>query len=74
MTTTLPHPTGTGSFLFMDIEGSTRAWEENQSGLGPSGMARGMARHDAIIAEAAAQNRVHVFKTMGDGHCLASLV
>ena len=73
MTATQAPPTGTVTFLFTDIEESTRAWEENQSGLGPSGMARGMARHDAIIAEAAAQNGVHVFKTMGDGYCFASL-
>ena len=73
LTTTLPHPTGTVSFLFTDIERSTRAWEENQSGLGPSGMARGLARHNAILAEASAQNGVHVFKTMGDGYGFASL-
>jgi len=73
VTATQAHPTRTYTFLFTDIEGSTWAWEENQSGLGPSGMARGMARHDAIIAEAAAQNRVHVFTRMGDGYCCASL-
>ena len=36
-------------------------------------MSAGSARHDAIIAEAAAPNRVHVFKTVGDGYCCASL-
>ena len=73
MSTTQAHPTGTVTFLFTDIERSTRAWEEDQSGLGPSGMARGLARHNAIIAEAAVQNGVHVFKTMGDGYGFASL-
>ena len=73
MTPTQAHPTGTVTFLFTDIEGSTRAWEEKQSGLGPSGMARGLARHNAILAEASAQNGVHFFKTMGDGSCFASL-
>ena len=73
MTTTLPYPTGTVRFLFTDIETSTRAWEENQSGLGPSGMARELARHNAILAEAGVQNGVHVFKTMGDGYGFASL-
>ena len=73
MTPTQAHPTGTVTFLFTDIEGSTRAWEEKQPGLGPSGMARGLARHNAILAEASAQNGVYFFKTMGDGSCFASL-
>ena len=73
MSATQPLPTGTVTFLFTDIERSTRAWEENQSGLGPSGMARGLARHNAILAEAGVQNGVHVFKTMGDGYGFASL-
>ena len=47
---------------------STRAW--GQQGRA---MSAGSARHDAIIAEAAAPNRVHVFKTVGDGYCCASL-
>ena len=71
MIATPAHPTGTVTFLFTDIEGSTRAWEENQSGLGPSGMARGLARHNAILDEAAAQNGGYVFKTMGDAYCIA---
>ena len=69
MSATQPLPTGTVTFLFTDIEGSTRAWEQQGRA-----MSAGSARHDAIIAEAAAPNGVHVFKTMGDGHCLASLV
>ena len=56
------------TFLFTDIDGSTRAWEEQGRA-----MSAGSARHDAIIAQAAAHNRVHVFKTMGDGSCFASL-
>ena len=50
MSATQPLPTGTVTFLFTDIEGSTRAWEEHQSARGPSGMARGLARHNAIIS------------------------
>ena len=68
MIATQAHPTGTVTFLFTDIEGSTRAW--GQQGRA---MSAGSARHDAIIAEAAAPNGVHVFKTMGDGYCCASL-
>ena len=68
MTATQAHPTGTVTFLFKDIEASTRAW-----GQQVRAMSAGSARHDAIIAEAAAPNGVHVFKTMGDGYCCASL-
>ena len=64
-------PSGTVTFLFTDIEGSTRAWEENQSGRGQSGMAKGLARHNAILADAAAQNSGYVFKTIGDAFCIA---
>ena len=68
MSTTQAHPTGTVTFLFKDIEASTRAW--GQQGRAMSAVS---ARHDAIIAEAAAPNGVHVFKTVGDGYCCASL-
>jgi class 3 adenylate cyclase len=56
------------TFLFTDIDGSTRAWEEQGRA-----MSAGSARHDAIIAQAAAHNGGHVFKTRGDGYCCASL-
>ena len=68
VTATQAHPTGTVTFLFKDIEASTRAW-----GQQVRAMSAGSARHDAIIAEAAAPNGVHVFKTVGDGYCCASL-
>jgi class 3 adenylate cyclase len=54
--------------LFTDIEESTRAWEQQGRA-----MSAGSASHDAIIAQAAAHNGVHVFKTRGDGYCCASL-
>ena len=71
MTDTIGMPTGTVTFLFTDIEGSTRAWEEHQSARGPSGMARGLARHNAIIAGVATSNSGSVFKTIGDAFCVA---
>ncbi len=67
MTATQPLPTGTVTFLFTDIEESTRAWEQQGRA-----MSAGIARHDAISAQAAADNGV-VFKTMVDGYCFASL-
>ena len=71
MSATQPLPTGTVTFLFTDMEGSTRAWEEHQSARGPSGMARGLARHNAIISKVATANTGYVFKTIGDAFCIA---
>ena len=39
-------PTGTVTFLFTDIEGSTKLWERS-----PSAMQRALARHDEILKE-----------------------
>lgn len=40
-------PTGTITFLFTDIEGSTRLWE-----TAPEETARAIARHDELVEEA----------------------
>ena len=45
-------PTGTVTFLFTDIEGSTRLWEQH-----PQAMAGALARHDAIMRQAIARHR-----------------
>src|ERR671916_192512 len=37
-------PTGTVTFLFTDVEGSTRLWEQH-----PEPMGTALARHDALI-------------------------
>jgi class 3 adenylate cyclase len=37
-------PTGTVTFLFTDVEGSTRLWEHH-----PMAMRATLARHDALI-------------------------
>jgi predicted ATPase/class 3 adenylate cyclase len=50
------------TFLFTDIEASTRLWEEY-----PDEMATALARHDAILTEAVDQARGKVVKTTGDG-------
>ena len=41
---TVPPPTGTVTFLFTDIEGSTRLWERDASA-----MQTALARHDEIL-------------------------
>ena len=57
-------PTGTVTFLFTDIEGSTRLWEQH-----PEAMDRAVARHDEVLREAIHSHHGHVFKTSGDGFC-----
>lgn len=59
-------PSGTITFLFTDIEGSTRLWEEQ-----PDTMRLALARHDALLRAAIDTNGGHVFKTMGDAFCAA---
>jgi predicted ATPase/class 3 adenylate cyclase len=50
------------TFVFTDIEGSTRLWE-----TAPEAMRAALARHDAIGREAVAAHRGRVVKTTGDG-------
>jgi class 3 adenylate cyclase len=59
-------PTGTVTFLFTDIEGSTKRWEAH-----PDVMRSALARHDAIFREAIEQHGGYIFKTMGDAFCVA---
>lgn len=53
---------GTISFLFTDLEGSTRLWEQF-----PDGMKDALERHDAILRKAIEGSGGHVVKTTGDG-------
>jgi predicted ATPase/class 3 adenylate cyclase len=57
-------PTGTVTFLFTDIEGSTRLWERDAAA-----MQAALDRHDAILREAIGKHGGHVFKTVGDAFC-----
>ncbi|HEU4752044.1 MAG TPA: adenylate/guanylate cyclase domain-containing protein, partial [Armatimonadota bacterium] len=57
-------PTGTVTFLFTDIEGSTRLWE-----TAPGPMAAAVTRHDALLRNAVEQAGGWVFKTVGDACC-----
>jgi predicted ATPase/class 3 adenylate cyclase len=62
-------PTGTVTFLFTDIEGSTRRWDAQ-----PEAMRHALARHDAILRESIEQHGGYVFKTIGDAFCAAFAV
>src|SRR5947209_2638618 len=54
-------PTGTVTFLFTDIEGSTPLWERE-----PERMAPALAQHHAIVRRALAEHSGFLFKTVGD--------
>jgi len=54
-------PTGTVTFLFTDIEGSTERWEHHRAA-----MTTALARHDALLRSAIESHAGHVFKTIGD--------
>jgi class 3 adenylate cyclase len=58
---------GTVTFLFTDIEGSTRLWEEQ-----PEAMRAALARHDAILRDAVITHRGSVVKTTVTGSSLRS--
>jgi predicted ATPase/class 3 adenylate cyclase len=55
-------PTGTVTFLFTDLEGSSRLWERF-----PDAMHDALARHDQIVRDAVAEHDGYVVKTTGDG-------
>jgi predicted ATPase/class 3 adenylate cyclase/DNA-binding CsgD family transcriptional regulator len=59
-------PTGTVTFLFTDIEGSTKLWERH-----PEAMQTALARHDEILRGAVEERGGYVFKTVGDAFCAA---
>jgi class 3 adenylate cyclase len=59
-------PTGTITFLFTDVEGSTKLWER-----GSETMSKALARHDEILGEAIDTHEGRVFKTVGDAFCAA---
>ena len=59
-------PTGTVTFLFTDMEGSTRRWEDD-----PDVMQEALARHDTIVRAAVDAHDGYVFATGGDGFAVA---
>jgi predicted ATPase/class 3 adenylate cyclase/Tfp pilus assembly protein PilF len=59
-------PSGTVTFLFTDIEGSTQRWERR-----PDAMGVALARHNALVRDAIEAHGGYVFKTIGDAFCSA---
>ena len=55
-------PSGTVTFLFTDLEGSTRLWEEHREV-----MLGALARHDEIVQAAIAEHDGEIVKPTGDG-------
>ncbi len=58
----LQRPSGTVTFLFTDLEGSTRLWEQH-----PAAMPAAAARHDGLLRQAVEAQHGYVVKTTGDG-------
>jgi predicted ATPase/class 3 adenylate cyclase len=58
----MSRPADTLTFLFTDIEGSSRLWEQV-----PERMGAALARHDAILREAVQAHSGRVVKMLGDG-------
>src|SRR5436190_2929678 len=50
------------TFLFTDLEGSTKLWEQHRKS-----MRKALERHDAILRDAVEGSRGKVVKTTGDG-------
>jgi adenylate cyclase len=55
-------PSGTITFLFTDIEGSTKTWETHGEA-----MRFALARHDSLIRGCVENHSGHVLKSTGDG-------
>jgi predicted ATPase/class 3 adenylate cyclase len=60
------HPTGTVTFVFTDIEGSTQRWDRDRGAMQDA-----VRRHDALMRRAIAAHDGYVFKTVGDAFCAA---
>ena len=55
-------PTGTVTFLFTDVEGSTRLWEQH-----PDAMRQALVQHDAIVEFLTEQHGGQVVRPRGEG-------
>src|SRR5277367_7082930 len=59
-------PSGVVSFLFTDVEGSTRRWEADADA-----MQGALAAHDELLSTAIEAHGGWLFKHTGDGVCAA---
>jgi predicted ATPase/class 3 adenylate cyclase len=59
-------PSGVVTFLFTDVEGSTRRWEADAEG-----MRAALAAHDEVLRDAIQAHGGFLFKHTGDGVCAA---
>jgi class 3 adenylate cyclase len=59
-------PSGTVTFLFTDVEGSTVLWDRH-----PTAMRDALAEHDRLIRAAVDAHRGYVFTTAGDSFAVA---
>jgi predicted ATPase len=59
-------PSGVVTFLFTDVEGSTRRWEADADG-----MRAALAAHDQVLRNAIQAHGGFLFKHTGDGVCAA---
>ena len=59
-------PSGTVTFVFTDVEGSTALWQDH-----PRAMAAALARHDEIVRDAIENHHGYVFSTAGDAFAAA---
>ena len=63
---TVSAPSGVVTFLFTDVEGSTRRWENDADE-----MRAALAAHDEVLRDAIEAHRGFLFKHTGDGVCAA---
>jgi predicted ATPase/class 3 adenylate cyclase len=62
----MTHPTGTVTFLFTDIQGSTKLWRAH-----PREMAKSHARHNEILCSAIKSHHGYIFQEIGDSYTAA---
>ncbi len=62
----MPRPSGTVSFVFTDIQGSTHLWEHQRAA-----MQRAFRRHEEIVRSAMAAHGGYVYKMIGDAFQVA---
>ncbi len=66
LTPTGRQPTGTVTFLFTDVEGSTRMWAAHSDAMDTA-----LERHDEIVRSSVAEHDGYVFATAGDSFAVA---